>query len=27
MPDEPESSAAQSDIDPAYTDSGVPTFE
>jgi len=27
VPDEPESSAAQSDIAPAYTSSGVPTFE
>ena len=27
MPDEPTSSAAESDADPGYTDSGIPTFE
>ena len=27
MPDEPTSSAAESDADPGYTNSGIPTFE
>ena len=27
MPDEPTSSAAEPDVDPGYTSSGVPTFE
>ncbi|HWF69548.1 MAG TPA: hypothetical protein VG187_08285 [Mycobacterium sp.] len=27
MPDEPTSSAAEPDVDPDYTSSGVPTFE
>jgi phage shock protein A len=27
MPDEPTSSAAESDVDPGYTSSGIPTFE
>ena len=27
MPDEPTSSAADPDVDPGYTSSGVPTFE
>jgi phage shock protein A len=27
MPDEPTSSAAESNVDPAYTNEGVPTFE
>ena len=27
MPDEPTSSAANPDVDPGYTSSGVPTFE
>ena len=27
MPDEPTSSAAESNVDPGYTSSGVPTFE
>lgn len=27
MPDEPTSSAAESDADPGYTSSGIPTFE
>jgi phage shock protein A len=27
MPDESTSSAAESDVDPGYTSSGVPTFE
>jgi len=27
MPDEPTSSAAEPDVDPGYTSSGVPTFD
>ena len=27
MPDEPKNSAAESDVDPGYTSSGLPTFE
>ena len=27
MPEEPKSSAAESDVDPGYTNSGVPTFD
>jgi phage shock protein A len=27
MPDEPTSSAAESNVDPGYTNAGVPTFE
>jgi phage shock protein A len=27
VPDEPKNSAAESDVDPGYTGSGVPTFE
>jgi phage shock protein A len=27
MPDEPTSPAAESDAEPGYTDSGIPTFE
>ena len=27
MPDEPTSSGAESDVDPGYTSSGIPTFE
>ena len=27
MPDEPTNSAAESDVDPGYTSSGIPTFE
>ena len=27
MPDEPTSSAAESNVDPGYTSSGVPTFD
>ncbi|MFY9764196.1 MAG: hypothetical protein WAK42_04200 [Mycobacterium sp.] len=27
MPDEPKNSAAESDVDPDYTSSGVPTFD
>jgi phage shock protein A len=27
MPDEPTSSAAESDVDPGYTSAGVPTFD
>ena len=27
MPDEPKNSAAESDVDPDYTRSGVPTFD
>ena len=27
MPDEPETPAGQSDVDPGYTSSGVPTFD
>ena len=27
MPDEPQNSAAEPDVDPGYTSSGVPTFE
>ena len=27
MPDEPTSSAAEPDVDPGYTSSGIPTFE
>ena len=27
MPEEPKSSAAETDVDPDYTSSGVPTFE
>ena len=27
MPDEPTNSAAESDADPGYTSSGIPTFE
>ena len=27
MPDDPTSSAAESDVDPGYTSSGVPTFD
>jgi phage shock protein A len=27
VPDEPTNSAAESDVDPGYTDSGIPTFD
>jgi phage shock protein A len=27
VPDEPKNSAAESDVDPGYTSSGLPTFE